>query len=114
MPTTTGIPPKGSRFQVPIVALVMHIWYTNEAPKKGANMSTLAKGKTRVQLTFSEKLLGRMDDYCERTGISRSAFVSTCIAQQLDTHERVLDVTNGVLQQAIESLQQASTTGGDN
>lgn len=77
-------------------------------------MSTLAKGKTRVQITFSEKLLDRMDEYCERTGINRSAFVSTCIAERLDSHERVLDITSGVLQQAIESLQQASTTGGDN
>lgn len=76
-------------------------------------MSTLAKGKTRVQLTFSEKLLSRMDEYCERTGISRSAFASTCIAQQLDSHERLFAIANDSFQQAIESLQQAPTIGGD-
>lgn len=65
-------------------------------------MADLAKGKKRIQITLSEKLLGRLDEYCERTGISRSAYISYVVGSSIDTSDALRAATASELaKQAI-------------
>lgn len=40
--------------------------------------------RARVQLTMSPQLLDRIDAYCTRIGVSRSAWIQTVLAERLD------------------------------
>lgn len=62
----------------------------------------VADGKTRVQITFSNVLLGRLDEYCERMGLSRSAFVTWAVAMNLDTYQKALSLLNSENLAAVE------------
>lgn len=55
-------------------------------------MST-AKGKSRIQITLSDTLIARLDDYCKRTGMTRSAFITYVIGSALDASEALLSST---------------------
>lgn len=45
--------------------------------------------RARVQLTMSPQLLARIDAYCERIGVSRSAWIQTVLAERLDQLDAV-------------------------
>lgn len=47
--------------------------------------------KNRIQVSVSPELLERMDEYCTRLGITRSAYVSVLVAQNLDGMNKVMD-----------------------
>lgn len=49
-------------------------------------MST-AEGKKRIQVTLSDTLIDRLDAYCVRTGISRSAYIAYTVGSTLDSVE---------------------------
>ena len=45
--------------------------------------------RARVQLTMSPQLLARIDRYCERIGVYRSAWIQTVLAERLDQLDAV-------------------------
>ena len=67
----------------------------------------IADNKSRVTITIDKGVLDRLDTYCERTGMSRSQYISYCVAHQLDVEERM---TSGVMDAARELL--ANMTAG--
>ena len=48
-------------------------------------------GSTRIQITLSDELIAVLDAYCKRLGISRSSYVSTVLAQNLDIQSQLLE-----------------------
>lgn len=61
----------------------------------------IADTKTRVAITIDKGVLERLDEYCQRSGMSRSQYISYCVAHQLEVEERL---TNGVMDMARELL----------
>lgn len=66
------------------------------------------KGKTRVQISLSNELLERMDEYCERLGVTRSNYVAMLVAQNLDTMTRMMDAMPDAINELIK---QQNTVG---
>lgn len=65
----------------------------------------ISDNKSRVMVTFNNELLGKLDDYCERIGISRSAFISYTVATALETQSQlVAGVTSGLVGAAVQEL----------
>ena len=48
-------------------------------------------GKTRVQITLSEDLAQRLEELCDRTGMTKSSFVSYTVAMALDSYNGMLE-----------------------
>lgn len=69
----------------------------------------IADTKTRVAITIDKGVLQRLDEYCQRSGMSRSQYISYCVAHQLDLENRV---TGGVLDMARELLAGVAQDGG--
>ena len=61
----------------------------------------IADSKTRVAITIDKGVLERLDEYCKRSGMSRSQYISYCVAHQLEVEERM---TSGVMDMARELL----------
>lgn len=62
---------------------------------------TVKEGRTRVQVTFGDEVLARLDSFCERTGMSRSSYITYIIATSLEQYENLSKA-------AIEGIQSAS------
>lgn len=70
-------------------------------------MST-QEGKKRVQVTLSNALIDRLDAYCGRTGITRSAYIAYVVGTSLDTAEALQSATAQALAaQALSSVADA-------
>lgn len=69
----------------------------------------IADNKTRVAITIDKGVLERLDAYCKRSGMSRSQYISYCVAHQLELEERA---TNGVMD-AVRQLLGEMATGID-
>lgn len=67
----------------------------------------IADSKMRVAITIDKGVLERLDEYCKRSGMSRSQYISYCVAHQLEVEERM---TSGVMDMARELL--SSMAGG--
>lgn len=67
----------------------------------------IADSKSRVAITIDKGVLERLDAYCARSGMSRSQYISYCVAHQLEVEDRM---TSGVMDMARELL--ASMTEG--
>lgn len=61
----------------------------------------IADTKSRVAITIDKGVLERLDEYCQRSGMSRSQYISYCVAHQLEVEERL---TSGVMDMARELL----------
>ena len=61
----------------------------------------IADSKSRVAITIDKGVLERLDEYCKRSGMSRSQYISYCVAHQLEVEERM---TSGVMDMARELL----------
>lgn len=51
----------------------------------------VSKGKKSVAVTMNKTLLDRLDAYCRQVGISKSAYISTAVARQLDIETKTTD-----------------------
>lgn len=60
------------------------------------------KGKTRLQISLSNELLERMDEYCDRLGVTRSNYVAMLVAQNLDTMSRMMDAMPDAINELIK------------
>lgn len=45
----------------------------------------MTEERQRIQMTISPRLLTRIDAYCDRIGVSRSAWIQTVLAERLDS-----------------------------
>lgn len=61
----------------------------------------IADSKSRIAITIDKGVLERLDEYCKRSGMSRSQYISYCVAHQLEVEERM---TSGVMDMARELL----------
>ena len=50
-----------------------------------------AAGRKQVMITTSEKLLARIDAYCDENGVSRSAFFTVAAGDKLSQYEMSKD-----------------------
>lgn len=57
----------------------------------------VAENKTRVTITLGDTVLANLDEYCDQTGLSRSAAISAMIAEQLANKKALM----GKLQEAF-------------
>lgn len=51
----------------------------------------MAENKTRITITLGRRVLEKLDDYCDETGLTRSAAISTMIAAQLASRREIMD-----------------------
>jgi metal-responsive CopG/Arc/MetJ family transcriptional regulator len=49
------------------------------------------KGKTRVQITLNDEVVKKLDELCDRTGMTKSSFVSYTVAMALDSYNGMLE-----------------------
>ena len=52
-------------------------------------MARTAPERAKIQISISPTTLSRLDDYCARLGVPRSTYISTIIAQNLDSVEQM-------------------------
>lgn len=64
----------------------------------------IADTKARVAITIDKRVLDRLDAYCERAGMSRSQYISYCVAHTLDLEEQALRGTMDVLRDALAAM----------
>lgn len=57
----------------------------------------IADNKARITITLGKGVLDRLDAYCERSGMSRSQYISYCVAHQLDTENQAMDTVMGAV-----------------
>ena len=73
--------------------------------QKGVEMDN-ASQKSRIQVTISPELLARLDAYCKRIGVSRSAYIQIFLGQNLDGLERMYaNVSDGIVGVVSEAQQ---------
>lgn len=60
--------------------------------------------RTRVTITVGNGLLSRIDEYCDRTGLTRSGFIQFVCAQQLDNIERANNAVAAMGEQFLQQL----------
>lgn len=56
----------------------------------------MAEERQRIQMTISPRLLTRLDAYCDRIGVSRSAWIQTVIAERLDSIDALRTSTDAI------------------
>lgn len=49
----------------------------------------IAQGKTRVQVTFGDEVLEKLDAFCKQTGMNRSSYITYIVATSLDQYEKL-------------------------
>lgn len=64
----------------------------------------IADSKSRIAITLDKGVLERLDAYCARSGMSRSQYISYCVAHTLDVEQQALNGTVGVLREIFEKL----------
>lgn len=60
--------------------------------------------KARIAITLGKPLLARLDEYCERTGMTRSGYIAYVLAHQLDTETQVTDYVNDAIGKMFAQL----------
>ena len=67
----------------------------------------MANKKTRIQVSLSDGVLKAIDEYCEITGLSRSAYCSQVISQSILTTKSFIEqVTNGLVTTTKEGIEE--------
>ena len=46
----------------------------------------VAKNKTRIQVTFGDEVLEKLDAFCNQTGMNRSSYITYIIAMSLENN----------------------------
>lgn len=63
----------------------------------------VAEGKVRIQITLSSVLLDQIDEFCKASGATRSAFISTSVAERLNAYNTMLGSSVQVLKSLTDS-----------
>jgi len=63
--------------------------------------------KKRVMITMEESLLERLDAACSSQGISKSAYLSTLVAKDLEDSQKVLEQFKELIEQAVSDIKSA-------
>lgn len=56
------------------------------------------KGRKQISITVSEKLLERVDAYCDENGVTRAAFFSSAAADKLNQFELSKDAARQLVE----------------
>lgn len=64
--------------------------------------------KKRVMITMDESLLHKLDDVCSSQGITKSAYISTLVAKDLDDSQKVLEHFKELIEQAVSDIKSAN------
>jgi len=64
----------------------------------------IAESKTRVAITIDNGVLERLDAYCKRSGMSRSQYISYCVAHQLDVETQAMSNLTGVMRDVLAGV----------
>lgn len=65
-------------------------------------MGRKGEKKASINITIDSGVLERLDAYCKRIGLSRSAYISYMVATSLDSQEQLMGgITNGMVNAAI-------------
>lgn len=67
-------------------------------------MAGIPENKARIAITLGKELLARLDEYCDRTGMTRSAYISYAVAHQLDAESRMMDYTQGAIAKLFQQV----------
>lgn len=59
------------------------------------------EGRTRIQVTFGDEVLRKLDAFCDRTGMTRSSYITYIVGTSLEQYENLSKA-------AIEGVQSAS------
>lgn len=51
----------------------------------------VSRNKTRVQITLTDEVATRLNELCERTGMTKSSFINYTVAMALDSYNGVLE-----------------------
>lgn len=63
-------------------------------------------GKTRVQVTFGNDVLDRLDKFCKETGMTRSSYITYITATSLQQYDNLSRAAaDGVKQAAISTAE---------
>lgn len=65
---------------------------------------TVPAGKTRFQVTFSDELAEKVENYCFEAGITKSAYLSLLAARDLEDTDRYLSMFKQELSEVIQRL----------
>lgn len=60
-------------------------------------MAGIPENKTRITITLGKGVLANLDEYCDETGLTRSAAIGSMVAEQLSTRKRLV----GTLEQTF-------------
>lgn len=59
------------------------------------------ENKTRITITIGKEVLEKLEKYCIRLGITKSAYIAYIVATTLDTQEQLMQgVTSGMVDAA--------------
>lgn len=66
----------------------------------------IADGKRRVQVTFGDEVLERLDRFCRDTGMTRSSYITYIVATSLQQYENLSNAAaDGVKQAAMRTTE---------
>lgn len=57
----------------------------------------IAENKTRITITMGDGVLANLDEFCDQTGLSRSAAITSMVAEQLASKRQVMSVLENTL-----------------
>lgn len=60
-------------------------------------MAGIPDNKTRITITLGKVVLANLDEYCEETGLTRSAAIGSMVAEQLSGRKRVMEQLEQIL-----------------
>lgn len=64
----------------------------------------IAEGKKRVQVTFGDDVLKRLDKFCSETGMTRSSYITYIVATSLQQYETLTNAAAEGLKKAAFDL----------
>lgn len=60
----------------------------------------IAEGKKRVQVTFGDEVLEKLDAFCKETGMTRSSYITYIVATSLQQYEKLSNAAADGIKQA--------------
>lgn len=61
----------------------------------------IADNKRRVMVTLSDELLERLEEYCNRIGITKSAYIAYTVATSLDTQQQLVGGISALMARSV-------------
>ena len=69
----------------------------------------ISNGKSRITITVADSVLEKLDDYCDKTGLSRSAVITDIVGSNLGAFE---SFNKAFAKELVGALSSAVAFGG--